>query len=277
MEPDKKFPVLTGLRISSLPEVWDGKLYLCDQDGKVHTVDANGIQNTWETSFFAALRSPPSFISISSGRTAQDFAAVYPKTFFGEIWLLDTDGKTLPDWPASLSDVPSLPDVSSGIGFGSPLLFERGNRLHIAFVSQAGELFVFDENAALIPPFPLVLDGVFFHQPVFDGEFLWLISSDGTLFKVGLDGQVLYQRINNFSVKEEGYITVFDSDGDKIPEIFITGEGNALHGYSRNFRSLEGFPLPVWGRPLFVGGDGRGKPEVIGIGMDRRLYRWQFK
>jgi hypothetical protein len=279
MEPDKKFPILTGLRISSPPEVWDGKLYLCDEqdrkDGKVHSVDANGILNSWEITFFSAVRSPPSFISVSSGRNARSFSAVYPKTFFSEIWLLDTDGKAVPGWPASLSDIPSLPDASSGIGFGSPLLFERSGRLHVAFVSQAGELFIFDENAALIQPFPLVLDGVFFHQPVFDGEFLWLISSDGTLFKVGLDGQVLYQRINGFSVKEEGYITVFDSDGDKVPEIFITGEGNALHGYSRNFRSLEGFPLPVWGRPLFVSGSG--KPEVFGVGMDRRLYRWQFK
>jgi hypothetical protein len=281
MEPDQKFPILTGLRLSSPPEVWDGRLYLCDQDGKVHSIDTNGIQETWDTSFFAALRSPPSFISISAGRTVRSLAAVYPKTFFGEIWLLDTDGKVLPNWPASL-DAPSLSGLpsplggqSSGIGFGSPLLFERNNRLYIAFISQAGEFFIFDENAAFIPPFPLILNGVFFHQPVFDGEFLWLISSDGTLFQVSLEGQVLSQRIPDFSVKEEGYITVFDCDGDKVPEIFITGEGNALHGYSRNFRSLEGFPLPVWGKPLFTSGSG--KPEVIGIGMDRRLYRWQFK
>jgi hypothetical protein len=280
MEPDQKFPVLTGLRLSSPPEVWDNKLYLCDQDGKVHTLDTNGILETWATTFFAALRSPPSFISISAGRTARSFAAVYPKTFFGEIWLLDTDGNALPNWPASL-DMPSLTNApspsgaSSGIGFGSPLLFAQNNRLFVAFISQAGEFFVFDENAAFIPPFPLILDGIFFHQPVFDGEFLWLISSNGTLFQVSLDGQVLNQNIPGFSVKEEGYITVFYSDNDKIPEIFITGEGNALHGYSRNFRSLEGFPLPVWGRPLFVSGSG--KPEVIGVGMDRRLYRWQFK
>jgi hypothetical protein len=76
---------------------------------------------------------------------------------------------------------------------------------------------------------------------------------------------------------EEGYIMIFDSDGDKVPEIFITGEGNALHGYTQNFRSLEGFPLPVWGKPLFVPAQGGRKAEIFGIGMDQRLYRWQFR
>jgi len=118
---------------------------------------------------------------------------------------------------------------------------------------------------------------VFFVQPVFDGNFLWLVSSEGNLFRVSLDGEVLYQNIAGFSAKEEGYITVFDCDGDKTPEVFFTGEGNALHAYTRNFRSLEGFPLPVWGRPHFVPAQGNKKAEIFGIGMDKRLYRWQFR
>ena len=275
MEPAQGFPALTGLRLSSPPISFNGRLYLCNEDGRIHTIDANGEQGVWETSFFAALRSPPSFMTLTSRNNTRNYAAVYPKSFFGEIWLLDTDGKAFPNWPASISGIGE--QENSGIGFGSPLLFARNNRIHIVFVSQAGELSVFDENAAPVSPFPLILDGVFYQQPVFDGEYLWLISSNGTLFRVSLAGEILYQRIANFSVMEEGYITTFDCDGDKIPEVFITGEGNALHAYSRNFRSLEGFPLPVWGKPLFVDSVGKGKAEIIGLGMDRRLYRWQFK
>jgi hypothetical protein len=104
-----------------------------------------------------------------------------------------------------------------------------------------------------------------------------MFSSNGMLFQISLAGEILCQSIPDFSVMEEGYITVFDCDGDKAPEIFISGEGNVLHGYSRNFRSLEGFPLPVWGSPLFVDSGSNGKAEIIGLGMDRRLYRWQFK
>jgi len=281
LEAAQGFPVLTGLRLSSPPVSYNGRLYLCDEDGKVHTVDSNGAIKVWETSFFAALRSPPSFITITQGSGSRSssvsYAAVYPKTFFGEIWLLDEDGKVMPNWPAPVYGIGGDSGGSSGIGFGSPLLFAHDNRVRVTYISQAGELSVFDENADAVLPFPIILDGVFYQQPVFDGEYLWLVSSNGTLFRVSLEGEVLYQRIAGFSVMEEGYITTFDSDGDKIPEVFITGEGNALYAYTRSFRSLEGFPLPVWGKPLFTDSSGNRKAGIIGVGMDRRLYRWQFK
>ena len=278
MEPAPGFPVLTGLRLSAPPAAYEGKLYLCDEEGNVHTVDENGEQGVWETSFIAAVRSPPSFLTVAAKKNPKPaqsgiYAAVYPKSFFGEIWLLDADGKALPNWPAPISD------MNIGIGFGSPLLFTHNNRVLVAFVNQAGQLLLYDENAAPVPPFPLNLDGVFYIQPVFDGKYLWLASADGSFFRVDLDGEVLYQRIAGFSVMEEGHITIFDCDGDKVPEVFVTGEGNALYAYTRNFRSLEGFPLPVWGRPFFVpaqGGNNK-KAEIFGMGMDRRLYRWQFR
>jgi len=270
LEPAQDFPLLTGLRLSAAPVSYNGRLYLCDEDGKVHTVEANGSQKTWETSFTSPLRSPPSFLAAQTKNGTRHYAAVYPKSFFSELWLLDADGKLLPGWPVPLS-------ADAGIGFGSPLLFTLNNIVHIAFVSQSGDLFIFDETGKGISPFPVALEGVFFVQPVFDGRFLWLISSEGNLFRVSMEGEVLYQGIADFTAKEEGYITVYDCDGDKVPEVFITGEGNALHAYTRNFRSLEGFPLAMWGKPHFIPAKGNKKPEIIGIGMDRRLYRWQFR
>jgi hypothetical protein len=265
LEPQRGFPLVTGLRLSAPPASLGGNLFLCDEDGRVYVIDPRGGVTPWETTFAAAIRSPPVFLSLP--KSAGTYAAVYPKSFLGEIWLLDTAGKALPGWPAPVS----------GIAFGSPLLFLRDSRALAAFVTQAGELSVFDENAVPLPPFPLELEGIFFKQPVFDGEFLWLISSDGVLFQVSLDGTVLRQQIPNLSVKEEGYITVLDAGGDKVPEVFITGDGNALHGYARNFSSLNGFPLPLWGRPFFGDLNGDGKLECTGTGLDNKLYRWQFK
>jgi hypothetical protein len=281
MEAVQGFPLLTGLQLSSAPSAFMGKLYLCDEDGKVYSVDASGKQNVWETSFTAALRSPPSFLTVSNKKETVVYSAVYPKSFFGEIWLLNADGKTLPKWPAPIavenSDEDGETGGSFGIGFGSPLLFAHNSKVYVAFVNQSGQLLIYDEEAVLVPPFPVSLDGIFFQQPIFDGEYLWLISSNGTFFRVSLEGEALSQNIPGFSVKEEGYITFFDSDGDKVPEIYITGDGNALYAYTRNFRSLEGFPLPTWGRPLFIPAQGNRKAEIFGMGMDRLLYRWQFK
>jgi len=288
MEIADGFPLVLGLRLSSPPAAYNGKLYLCDEDGRIYTIEENGNRGTWETRFIAAVRSPPSFLTISSRRESTSYAAVYPKSFIGEIWLLDLNGNAVPNWPAPIAveDVEddeesdgsfAFGSAGSGIGFGSPHLFAHNNEVRVAFINQAGQLFIYNANAESIEPFPINLNGVFYNQPVFDGEYLWLVSMEGTFFRVGLDGEVLCQNIPGFSVKEEGYITVFDSDGDKIPEVYFTGEGNALYAFTRNFRSLEGFPLPLWGRPHFVPAQGRANAEIFGMGMSMRLYRYQFR
>jgi len=277
MEPAAGFPVLMGLRLSSPPQTHEGRLYLCDEDGKVYAIDENGRNSIWITVFDAAVRSPPSFLTHQTRRGNIVYAAVYPKSFFGEIWLLDQNGIALPGWPAEISVPDEEDNYGIGIGFGSPHIFVHNNNVLVAFVNQSGQLLVYDENAALVKPFPIMLDGIFYQQPVFDGEYLWLVSSNGIFFRVSLQGEVLYHQIHGLTVMEEGYITFFDSTGDKEPEIYITGDGNALHAYTRHFRSLEGFPLPVWGRPYFVPVQGGRKAEIFGIGMDRKLYRWQFR
>ncbi|MDR1287873.1 MAG: VCBS repeat-containing protein [Treponema sp.] len=272
METMRGFPLATGLRLSAPPVAANGKLFLSDEDGKVHIVDGKGSRSQWETVFPAALRAPPSFAE-EGGLTR---AAVYPKRFLGDIWLLDEEGNALSGWPVPVN----------GIAFGSPLLFTAeagpssgGQGLFAAFITQAGELTVYNERAEVLPGFPLELSGIFYLQPVWDGQALWLISEDGVLFQVTPGGQALWQRIPvpNLLVKEEGYITASDVDGDTIPEIFFSGEGNALYGYTRGFSSLDGFPLPVWGQPSFADLNGDGKSECTGAGLDNRLYRWHFR
>ena len=266
METEAGFPLSTGLRLSAQPAAHRGLLFLSGEDGRVLTVDSKGAITHWETAFFAALRSPPSFLQRQgSQRNITSLAAVYPKSFLGEIWILDTEGRALPGWPVPVS----------GIAFGSPVLFAHNRQTLAAFVTQAGELTVYDEGAAVLPPFPVEIDGVFLVQPVFDGEYLWLISAGGDLFRAALNGEVLQHNIPNFSAREEGFIVTHNIDGS--PAVFVTGDGNALYGYTRNFRALEGFPLPIWGQPFFGDLNGNGKTEIAGVGMDRLLYRWQFK
>jgi hypothetical protein len=275
MENLRGFPISTGIRLSAPPGAWEGKLYLCDEDGSIYTVDNRASVNPWGTAFFEALRSPPSFLDFRN----TSYAASYVKSFlFGGIFLQDPNGNPLPNWPVSVPDM----------AFGSPLLFSIrqstfSERLLITFITQAGQLTVYTETAEALPPFPLDLEGVFYLQPVFDGESLWIIESEGTLYRVGLDGETLSHTIPRLSVREGGYITVADISGGRrnsnAPKeaVFFTGEGNALYGYSRNFEALGGFPLPVWGRPLIGDLQGSGKIEVAGMGMDNKLYLWQFR
>jgi hypothetical protein len=263
MESLRGFPVITGVRLSSPPAAHGGKLYISGEDAWVYTVDKQGTVSRWETKFRTPLLSPPSFIEWGNS----SYAASYPKSFLGELWLQDLAGNPLPGWPV----------FASGIAFGSPALFGSGGRLLMAFITQAGELTVYSEDAVPLPAFPLNLEGVFYIQPVFDGEFLWLLNDRGTLYQISPEGEVLSQEIPRLSVKENGYITAVDVDGDGVKEIFFSGEGNVLYGYKRNFMSLDGFPLPVRGKPVIGDINGDGKIECAGVGMDNRIYMWQFR
>jgi len=264
------FPISTGIRLSAPPRAWGGRLFLNSEDGAVYTVDSMGSVSRWGA-FSAAVRASPSFLDFNN----RTFVALYPRDIiFGEIFVLDGAGVPLPNWPVPVP----------GIAFGSPLLFSARHsslqtgsqaalqeRLFAAFITQAGTLAVYADTAEMLPGFPLELDGVFFLQPVFDGESLWIIESEGTLYRVSLGGEVFSQRVPRLTVREEGYIAVA---GDRV---LFAGEGNALHGYSLNFNSLSGFPLPVWGRPVIGGILGSGGTELAGVGMDNRLYMWQFR
>ncbi|GHV43056.1 hypothetical protein AGMMS49546_23550 [Spirochaetia bacterium] len=271
MEAVRGFPLVTSIRLSSAPGAHGGKLYLCGEDGSLTLIDGNGAVSKWDQTFDSPLRSPPEFLD----RQNKTYMALYPKSFFGEIWLYDGPGTALSGWPVYVP----------GIAFGSPLLFNSNtvtgnaaaNRLMTAFITQAGELTVYEESAVVLPGFPIELPGVFYLQPVYDGQYLWLIDAGGVLYQVDLEGNFLYQQIPGLSVREGGFLTALDADGDKIPEIFFSGEGNALYGYARNFSSLDGFPLPIWGRPVFADLNGDGKLECLGAGMDNKIYQWQFR
>ena len=268
LESLKGFPVSTGIKLSASPVSYGGKLFLPGEDGSVHTVDSKASVSRWGNDFSSPLRSPPSFIDYKN----KTYTAVYPKSFFGEIFLLDASGSPLKPWPVQVS----------GIAFGSPELFiaeypGKTPSLFAAFITQAGELSVYTENAEILNGFPIELDGVFYLQPVFDGEYLWVIESAGTLYRIGLNREVFSRKIPRLSVKEDGYISTAVIGKDKRRGVFFSGDGNALYGYFHNFSSIEGFPLPVWGKPVFGDLNADGKTEVAGIGMDNKLYMWQFR
>jgi hypothetical protein len=274
MEVSPGFPVITGLKLRSAPAARNGKLYLAAEEaggkGLLVTVDSSGHVSRLETEFESPILSPPSFLETpKTGRNVSEtLMALYPKSFLGELYLCDENGNPKPGWP----------QYAPGIAFGSPLVFleTKSSRIITAFITMPGELTLYTEQGSALPGFPLTLKGVFYLQPVWDGEYLWIVSGEGSLYRMDLDGRVMEQSVPDLTIKDEGCILCADVDGDGIAEIFITGEGNALYGYSRNLISIEGFPLPVWGRPVFADLDGDGIMDCAGAGMDDKLYRWRF-
>ncbi|MDR1506233.1 MAG: VCBS repeat-containing protein [Treponema sp.] len=274
MEVSPSFPVITGIKPSSAPAAWDGKLYIPTEEGEtgaIYSMDTDGKLTRAGPAYSAAILASPSFIPGNEGRTGgESVMAFYPKSFLGELYVTSLDGQARPGWPV----------FASSIAYGSPLLFRQANssgNFVAAFITMAGELAVYGEDGSAAPGFPSQLDGIFFLQPVWDGKFLWAVCEEGILYRVDLSGGVVQQRVSGLKVRETGYIGTFDTDGDGTAEVFVSGEGNALYGFSGALNTLEGFPLPVWGRPVFGDFDGDGVMECAGAGLDNKLYRWKFK
>jgi hypothetical protein len=281
LEAVRGFPVITGLKPTSAPAAFAGRLYIAADEGDkglLYEMNSGGQISRLGPDYSSAILSPPEFIDNNANATGDTASmAFYPKSFLGEIFVTSLDGQARPGWPV----------YASNIAYGTPLLFSAdmggaagrplpGSFL-LAFITMSGELTVYGEDGSLLPGFPQELPGVFYLQPVWDGSFLWAVSEDGVVYQCDLSGGVLNQRIPELSVKEDGWIGARDVDGDGAAEIFISGEGNALYGFSRALTMLDGFPLPVWGRPVFEDFDGGGKTDIAGVGMDNKLYRWSFK
>jgi hypothetical protein len=262
LEVAKGFPVSTSESLSASPLPDSGRVFLPLADGTLRAIDSSGNVAQVTVPFTDPLKSPPS----ASEASARRYFAAYPKSFSGMLWLMDGAWSLLPGWPVSVS----------GIAFGSPVLCSSARGMDLAFLTQSGELTLRDEAGRIAQGFPVRLPGVFFFQPAYDGEFLWAVSSSGVLYKVALDGTVLSQQIPDFTA-ENGMVLASDVDGDGVPEIFVSGDGNALFGYTRAFALMDGFPLPIWGTPAIADVNGDGTVECAGVGLDNRLYCWQFR
>lgn len=262
LEPVSGFPVSTGARLSSEPAAYNEHLYLPDQDTSLYVVSRTGEIEVLSMPFSEVLRSPPVFYSMDD----TTFMGAYPKGFFAELWLTSDSGTPLAGWPASVS----------GIAFGSPVLFENQKELSIAFITQAGDLTIFTERGSLKPGYPITLPGVFYTQPVFCGEYLWSLSAGGRLYRISMDGSVSSIEIPDFTA-ENAVVQAYDTTGDGAAEIFVTGDANALYGFTADLEPLEDFPLPAWGTPWFGDINGDGTINCFAIGMDNRLYAWQLR
>lgn len=256
------FPVSTGARLSSEPAAYNEKLYLPDQDTSLYMVSSTGGLEVLSMPFSEVLRSPPVFYS----HKENTYLGAYPKGFFAELWLTSDTGTPAPGWPVSVS----------GIAFGSPVLFSELNELYMSFITQAGDLTIFTERGSLKPGFPVTLPGVFYTQPVFCGTYLWILSAGGRLFRVSPDGSVISKEIPDFTA-ENAVVRTFDVNRDGNREVFVSGDANALYGFTSTLDPLDDFPLPAWGTPWFGDINGDGTINCFAVGMDSRLYAWQLR
>ena len=254
------YPVLSGLAMTCPPFVYKDSLVLCGNDGRLCFVSHKGEVQNLETGIEGSIKSTPS--------VSGDILALYEKGFFGGIHIYKISGSGAGHTLESLTAEGPL--ELDGIAYGSPCLFTAGGKQYAAMITQAGQLYVYDFEGRLLPPFPLMLNDVFYLNVKMADGCLFALSAEGELYRIALDGKILKVKIPYFTAKS-GYLTVCDYDGISGQEIFISGEGNSLYGFNSYLELLPGFPLAGYGNPLFEDLNGDNIKDCLVITYDNKL------
>ena len=246
------YPVLSGLSMTCAPFIYKDSLVLIGNDGVMCFVSPNGEIKNLETDVESEIKSTPTVNG--------DILAFYEKGFFGGIHIYKNLEPVTTEGPFEME----------GIAYGSPCVFTAGGKQYTAMITQAGVLYVYDFAGNLMQPFPVTLPGVFFMNVEMADGYLFALSSEGALFRVGLDGKSLRVKIPYFTAKT-GHITVCDYDGQTGQEIFVSGDGNSIYGFNSAMEMLPQFPVSGYGKPLFQDLNGDGKNDCLAITFDNKI------
>lgn len=196
--------------------------------------------------------------------------AFYPKSFRGTIYLIDGNGLLLTGWPKD----------AGSIGYGSPTINRIGGDYtgSVIFITQKGELNVWSLDGEPRNEFPLKISGVFYTQPVAgnvdknaDREIITL-DKDGNINIISSEGKFLLNKNIKEAASKDSKILLFDTNNDKINELFIYGGSNNVIALNGKLDMLPGFPVKGSSMPTFTDFDSDGQYEMIVTGADKKIY-----
>jgi hypothetical protein len=261
-KPLSPFPMATAFKNSFAPVPAGSSLILYSQSDKaLFLISPQGETEKITPALEHDILSPPAYLD--------GLLAYYPKSFESKVWLSDLKGNVQSGWPQE----------AGGISFCSPVLFrDEAGRVLVAFLTQAGELDLWDATGKSVRGFPVQEGRVYYADPVpmaFGGTAaacLVTLSEDGTVSLIDLRGNTIKSKQVPEAANKNAKLTVFDFDRDGTAEIFIYGAGNIIVGLDAKLNILPGFPIPGSQRPGFADLNYDGKYEIIVGSFDKNLY-----
>ncbi|WP_027727567.1 hypothetical protein [Treponema sp. C6A8] len=249
----KGFPLMLGVSTLCQPTVYKSSLMIATRDSTLCFVSSKGDVKTIETSAEENIRSTPSVFG--------DYIAFYEKGFLGGVHILK-----------NLKEITETPFEIDGIAYEAPCLFKKDSKTYAAFITQAGLLYLFDlQTKSVVSGFPVKLDDIFYVNVKAADDYIFALSSSGNLYRVSMeDASSTLIKIPHLSA-QSGRITVCDYDKNKSEEIFVSGEGNQLYGFSSSLDMLYKFPVSGYGNPVFADINSDNKKDCIVITFDSKL------
>ncbi len=256
LAPVDNFPLVLDGKPSCEPSVMEDSLVVPMVEDRLCYLSHDGKETFVDLKGSALIKSPPAVM----GRTV----AVYQKSFLGKIYIVDGGTVRNSDFPL---EVPS-------IAYGSPLLYRRGKSEFVAFITQNGNLHLW-ENGVSAENFPIKLDGIFHTGLAYNGRHLFALSASGQLFRVDQDGSFFSVQVPS-ALAREGRLAVGGPDR-KDSNVYVGIDGNMIYGFSEALELLSNFPLNGFGRPVFVDVNGDGFRDCVVLTLDDRLNAWNLR
>ena len=260
LEPFAGYPVLTAEKLLPKPVAFNGGIATpLSSDSTLLFADAT---DNWFISepMNAKLRTAPV--------VWKDRIAALPRSFESSLYLFDKEGNIVEGSPIELE----------GIFAAAPVFFEETkNNPAAAFLSEDGRFFIRSLSQDYAEIASCDLNTVCKADLVYSTSLraFFVVSQDGHLFKFNTAGAITDSLPLKTGAADDYRITLLDVTGDGKEEIFVSGGGNALYGYTSGFAPLDGFPLAGTGTPYLLDIDGDSFPELITHGIDSKVHAYR--
>jgi len=260
LEPFAGYPVLTAEKLLPNPVAFNGSIAVpLSSDSALLLA---GTTDNWSTSdtMNAKLRAAPVIF--------KDGIAALPRSFESSLYLFNKEGKIVEGYPIELE----------GIFAAAPVFFEetKGNYA-AAFVSEDGRFSIRSLSKDYAETASCDLNTVCKADLAYSASLraFFVVSQDGHLFKFNTEGAITDSLPLKTGTADDYRITLLDVTGDGKDEIFISGGGNTLYGYTSGLAPLDGFPLAGTGTPYLLDIDGDSIPELITHGIDSKVHAYR--
>ena len=253
LETKAGFPVLTGEKIAAPGiSLGDSFLFPTEKNTVVFVSDEGALEEK-------TLDTMGNFVS-SPAKTDR-LAAFYAKSFLGDIFVFDEGSCLNAENPLRVES----------IGFGSPAILEKSRSVYIAFIGQAGDLYIW-KDFSLLEGFPKQIEAVFRENLIAFADAFFAIDESGIVYKIGLDGRLLAQRDIGFTAKNAN-LSVHQYR-DKKNALFINPDASLLFAFDENLEELSFSPLSGMYVPVFVDLNGDKKNDMLVLSADNKINAW---
>jgi len=256
LETLEGFPKIISEDISVAPAAASDGINIITESGHLYWFNENGNSSERYLDISGSVKASPSISEDSKGNR---FIGIYDKSFFGKVIVL-REGNEVNTY------VYNLP----GIAFGSPsFLFAENSKLpFVSLITQSGEMHIW--NMETEEDLVIKLEGMFKTSPVACGNYFFVVSTEGVLYRVDSEGNFIEVEIPNLTCNE-AFITVINNN------IYVCPDGNIIYGFDTNLELLYPFPVTGWGRPVFTDVNGDNTTDCFTLSIDNKLNAIQMR